>query len=396
MSWKVLQWKVLPFMAVMIAGGSWFGVALAQKVAVKQDKNVAVAEEGRKRAEQAAIVVPPTLVAPAPAKGPGTIALTGTLEPEATVEVTFKIPGRVSSVLFRRGDRVEAGKPMAVIETRDIGVQDAQAKAALKVAKAQQTAVADTLRRTKKLAEAGVGTEQQLALVSGQATVTSAAISQALAAAEAVTAMKAETTAVAPMSGDVVVAPTSSGFLINPGVPLFKIENLDTLRFVGQMSERNAVLIEKEATVTVTSEANRVAEGKVSLILGSIDPMSHRVPVEALIDNRERKLFAGALVDAQITIPAERLVSIPMSALLTGDAPAVLVVGQGEKLERRPLVVVETRDGLVLVRSGIALGDRIVDNPGTSWRVGDVLPATTKAPSAPVPATPAAPAPAVH
>jgi hypothetical protein len=63
-----------------------------------------------------------------------------------------------------------------------------------------------------------------------------------------------------------------------------------------------------------------------------------------------------------------------MTTLLTGDQPAVLVVGNGDVLEKRELDVLETRDGKMYIRTGVTAADRIVDDPGTAWRAGAVLP----------------------
>ncbi|MBT9558868.1 MAG: efflux RND transporter periplasmic adaptor subunit [Myxococcales bacterium] len=369
-----MKWKVISFFVLFLAGAGVFGVALADKIDVRKEKLVKTAEEGVARAEAASIVRPPDLVKPVAAQAQDTLTFTGTLEAESSVEVAFKVSGRVTAVNYRRGDVVEASKEMAALELPEIAVQDAQAKAALKVAKAQQHAAADILRRSKKLTTAGVGTEQQLEMAAGQESVSKAAISQAIAAGKAVEVMKSETTIVAPMGGTVTMAPTSNGFLAAPGVPLFRIDNLATLRFRGHLAEREAVRLKKGLLVDVRSEAGRTAKGEVSLILGSFEPGTHRVPIEALVDNSKGELFAGSLVDATVAIEPISVFTLPMTTLLTGDQPAVLAVGKNDVLEKRELDVLETRDGKMFIRSGVAATDRVVDNPGTAWRPGAVLP----------------------
>jgi RND family efflux transporter MFP subunit len=369
-----MKWKVISFFVLFLAGAGVFGVALADKIEVRKEKLVKTAEEGVARAEAASIIKPPELVMPVAAMAQDTLSFTGTLEAESSVEVAFKVSGRVTTVNFRRGDVVEASKEMAALELPEIAVQDAQAKAALKVAKAQQHAAADILRRSKKLTTAGVGTEQQLEMAAGQESVSKAAISQAIAAGKAVEVMKSETSIYAPMSGTVTMAPTSNGFLAAPGVPLFRIDNLATLRFRGHLAEREAVRLKKGLPVDVKSEAGRTAKGEISLILGSFEPGTHRVPIEALVDNSKGELFAGSLVDATVAIEPISVFTLPMTTLLTGDQPAVLAVGKNDILEKRELDVLETRDGKMFIRSGVAATDRIVDNPGTAWRPGASLP----------------------
>ncbi len=368
-----MNWKALIVSTAVLGGSVVFGMELAAKVQVKRRELASVQVEAAEKAKKAAEVVPPVLVKPVATTRQGSVHLTGTLAPEATVDLAFKIPGRVVRTHFGRGDRVEAGALLAEIETREIAVQAAQARAAMKVAKAQRRAASIALVRTQKLTDAGVSTPQQLELAEGQASVTSAAISQAMAAAEAVDALAAETTISAPIAGTLTLAPTSVGFLANPGVPLYRIETLEKLKFTGHLSERDAVRIAIGAGITVTSEAAKVGRGKVTLILGSLDPQTHRVPVEGVVHN-PGGLFSGALVDAEIDVEPTPVLSLPITALLTGEVPAVLVLA-GQVLERRVLQVLETDDGQLYIRGGLGVTDRVVDRPGTAWRAGDRLPA---------------------
>lgn len=375
----MINWKTLVVGLAVLAGSIVFGMKLAEKVAVKRVQLASVEAEAKEKARAAAEVVPPTLVRPSAATRRGQVLLTGTLAPEATVDLAFKIPGRVVRTHFARGADVSAGDVLAEIATRDIEVQASQARAAMKVAKAQKRAASVALVRTQKLADAGVSTPQQLEMAEGQANVTSAAISQALAAAEAVDALAAETTLSAPIAGTLTLAPTSVGFLATPGVALYRIETLHKLKFTGHVSERDAVRIADHAALTVTSEAGSVGKGEVTLVLGSLDPGTRRVPIEGVVDNSAGRLFAGSLVEASITVEPTPVLAVPITALLTGEQPAVLVVGQGDKLERRVLSVLETDEGVVYALDGVLPTDRIVDRPGTAWRAGDTLPPTVAA-----------------
>ncbi|PWK70783.1 HlyD family efflux transporter periplasmic adaptor subunit [Aminobacter sp. AP02] len=120
----------------------------------------------------------------------------------APIEVT-----QVNSIAVRRGDRVEAGKPVALMETADANIAVAQAEAALAQAKAlladlqigkrpEEIAVLEatlrsaqaqvdeaqrTLTRTQDLTKRGVATQAQLDDATTQLEVAQAAVGQATA-----------------------------------------------------------------------------------------------------------------------------------------------------------------------------------------------------------------------
>ncbi len=370
--------KVLLVVGIVGAVLTVFGIALAKKVDERLEKVAAGKAEAEANHKAAQVVVPPELVQAEVVPAETRIRFTGMLEPSAAVDLAFKLPGRVTEVLKKRGDPVTAGEVLARIGTRELEAQKAQAEAALRLVKAQKSVAQDAWARTKKLKDAGVGTEQQLEMAAGQHTVASAAISQAVAAIDSVKAMEPETTLHAAMDGTLVTAPTSTGFVANPMAPIFRIERLSVLKFVGQLTERDAVRIAQGTTVTVTAESGRKGKGEVTLILGSIDPITHRVPIEARIDNADGALFANAFVDAEVEArPRDGLatwLALPLTALLTGDEPAVLVVSADDKLERRNVKVAESHSGRLFLISGVTPAERVVRTPGTQWRDGDTLP----------------------
>ena len=366
--------KVRIALVVAVLGIGVLGFTLTKKVRARLGQLHEIEAEAVEKARPVP-PTPPRLVTPA--AGPRTVllALSGTLRPEAEVDVGFKIPGRVATVLVQRGATVVEGSVLAQLDDRDIAAQEAQVRAAIRTAKAQRVVATDALDLTKKLKEAGAGTNQQLVTATGQANVTSAGIAQAVASAKAVEVLKLETAIASPIAGVVVRAPTTAGFVASPGLPLFHIEKLSTLRFSGNVSERDAARIGDKAKLTVIAESGLRRDGVVSLVLGSLDAETHRVPIEGLIDNADGKLRAGAFVEAEVEGAADATLVVPLSALLTGDEPAVLVVGEGGKLLRRTIVVGSAKEGKAYVTGGLAGTDRVVADPGTTWRDGDLLPA---------------------
>jgi HlyD family secretion protein len=65
------------------------------------------------------------------------VTATGRIEPEARVDLAFQAAGRVVETFVDQGDTVEAGQPLARLETDQLALQIEQAKAGLASAEAQ-------------------------------------------------------------------------------------------------------------------------------------------------------------------------------------------------------------------------------------------------------------------
>ncbi len=368
-----MKTKILTTLALL--GLAAFGWVLRGKVLDRLAKLELVSQEAQAKAVAAQVREPPTLVMPEAGPKTESLRLTGTLRPEAEVQLGFKVPGRVTDVLVQRGQTVQAGDTVARLDARDLEAQAMQAQAGKKAAEAQRSIAADALKRARQLQEAGAATEQQVVAAAGQTSAISATIEQAQAAQRYVEVIKGETRLITPIDGVVVQAPTAPGFVVQMmSPPVVVVQKLTNVKFAAHLTDRDAARIQAGMAVAVETAAGHKAVGKLDAVIPSVDPLTRRVPIEGTIANPQGKLFAGAMVEATIEVPSPPTLSIPQTALLTGNEAAVLVAGPDRKLIRRPVVVLRSVADKLLVSQGLASGDRVVANPGVNWREGDTLP----------------------
>jgi multidrug efflux pump subunit AcrA (membrane-fusion protein) len=124
-------------------------------------------------------------------------------------------------------------------------------------------------------------------------------------------------------------------------------------------------------SVKVVAYPNKIFEGHVDWVSGSLDPNSRTAKVRISVDNHDRLLKPEMYATISIAVDTGKALAIPRTALLRlGDQNVVFVqVGKtpkGElKFERRPVAVDEEEGGDYLpVTHGLADGEPIVTSGG--------------------------------
>ena len=153
------------------------------------------------------------------------------------------------------------------------------------------------------------------------------------------------------------------------------------------------------AKVTLVLEDGRVypEAGKLQFSDVSVDQGTGSVTVRAIFPNKDRVLLPGMFVRARIEEGVnDRAIVVPQIGVThdqKGQAVA-LVVGQGDKVELRPLVTSGTFGSNWVVDSGLNPGDRVIVNGVEKAKPGmTVKPVAAQLPAQPASSAQRAPAP---
>lgn len=356
---------------LMLAGlGGWIGTRVQAATQAKKDV-AAQRNEDTRRANEAAKATPVvSTVLPAPSTWDPVVEIDGTVAAGQSAEIGFKTGGRIAQVAVKVGDSVKAGQLLATLDAGEAVAQLRAAEAQQRAAQAQLALATDTERRTQTMVQSGaiaeatgVQTEQQKALASAQMEASQAQVSLTKVAIS-------NHRLTAPFAGSITKAPDGVGGVTGPGVPLFEIVDLSHLKLKGTLSEQDASLVEPGATITIDTERGAV-NGKVSAVLGSVDPSTRRVRVEATLDNEGARLRAGTFVRATLKGKASiDVLRLPRESLRPGSQNEVFVV-QGETLASRRIAFSIAPDGTLLVRHGLGATERVVLSPKSDAQAGD-------------------------
>jgi RND family efflux transporter MFP subunit len=293
------------------------------------------------------------------------VELTGSLDPVASVQLGFDVPGRLQTLLAARGARVEAGDPVATLDRALPNAQLAQASAAVAAAQAGRDAAEQSWGRLEKVGTAV--SEQQRSEVHAQVETAKAGLAQAQAAERMARTQLGYHTLRAPIAGLVTQSPDNPGALVAQGDPLFVIEDLSALRLKGTAPETETWLVPGlEATVYPgTPGATAGVPGTVETVIPSLDPATRRIPVEVVVRDPPPTLRAHSFGRVVISAPADETAwRVPKGALVARPDFSVLVLREpGSEPVRVPVAVLQEGSDQVVVSGELSAGDEVVVDP---------------------------------
>jgi RND family efflux transporter MFP subunit len=294
------------------------------------------------------------------------ITFDGTLDPVASVQLGFDVPGRIERLVVQRGATVREGEAVATLDDAMARAQAAQADAAVRGAEAQLAAGESGFKRAQSLKAAGGLSEQQYMDAEAAVLAGRAGVEQARAAAQLGRTHLNNHTLRAPISGTLTNGPDNAGMMVGAGTPLFLLEDLSSLQIKGSVSESDT-WIREGMPVTVSSGSpgsDAKVEATVTRVIPALDPMTRRLPVEVRIQGAPRGFLAHGYARATIRASEPVLVfSVPRAAIVARPDFSV-VVGRGEgRFERVSVEVVGEAGEDRLVRGHLGVGDNVVLYP---------------------------------
>lgn len=315
----------------------------------------------------------------------------GSLLPRAQVELSFRVAGRVDSLLqlssegirrpVQEGDAVKRGDVLATLDPRDLRLQTSAAAATLATARTELAAaekargyVEIEVARARKLVATGAiaraEADQAEAAFDAARTRVDAARSQRDArAAQAGAAQRVleDARLTSPIDGIVARRTIDVGETASPGRTVFTIIDDREVRVTFAVPDTRVASLHLGDDVPIRVEAmpDRVLHGKITKIDPLADPALRTFAAEVTVANADRELRAGVVASVELRGDAAATVlRVPLAAVLRGpdgDELQVWVLGaDGASVARRVVVVADLIGDDVVIERGLALGERVV------------------------------------
>ena len=305
----------------------------------------------------------------------GKIAVNG----DRTTPLFSPYSGRVTRVIAGLGDTVKKGAPLATIEAsefvqaqNDLGTAAAQ----LKLARVNET-------RKHALYEARGGSLQDWQQAQTDLTAAETAVHSVrnrlkilgksdaeIDVLETAHTINPVATIAAPIAGVVVDRQVGPGQYLQAGsgTPVFTIADPSSVWLLANVREADSGLVHlgQAMEVHVPAYPKRSFDARITYVAALVDPVTHRLPVRAEIDNHDRALKPEMFANFRIqTSDASQSPAIPEAAVVyEGDAAHVWVVAGDQLLAYRAIRTGRNNDGLIEVLDGLKPGERIVTKGG--------------------------------
>jgi membrane fusion protein (multidrug efflux system) len=333
----------------------------------------------------------------------------GVMDGDVNATIRPQVTGYLIKQNYREGDLVKKGQTLFEIDPRTFQAAVDQADAL----RSKQQAIYETakanLARVKPLAEKNAVSQKDLDDATGQELSARGALDQATAQLETARLNLGFTKITSPITGIAGIAKAQIGDLLSPSASaeLTTVSTVDPIKVYVNISEREYLqFIEKQTPDKVGNVPLALIlldgtvypkPGKFVLLNRQVDPTTGTFKVGALFANPDSRLRPGQYAKIRATTEMEKgALLVPQRAVAEVQGKYLIaVVGEGNKVELRPVKPGERIGSDWIISAGLKPGEKIIVEGTQKVRDGAVVnpkpfdPAAKPAAPASAPAKPA-------
>jgi membrane fusion protein, multidrug efflux system len=280
---------------------------------------------------------------------PRTVTSVGTLRSDESVTLRSEVAGRIVSLNFQEGQRINKGQALVKLDDNVLRAELEQARANQRLAKAK-------FDRAAELKEKG--------FISGQAKDEAEnAMRVADASVQLVEARLARFTIYAPFSGTAGLRLAGIGDYLKDGQDIVNLEKTDPIKVDFKVPELFMRVAKPGQDLQIALDAipGKAFSGKVFAINPQLDAAGRAVILRAQLPNKDGSLRPGMFARVRLILSENAdAITIPEQSLAPqGDEQFVFRVIEG-RAARTKVEIGQRRDGKVEVVSGLTAADTVV------------------------------------
>lgn len=308
------------------------------------------------QAEQQSAPPPPATVAAAEARTEvwrPRLSAVGSLSAVQGVSVSTEVAGMVSRIDFQSGEATEKNELLVQLD-------DTADRAQLRALKAQVELARINYERIQELIRTRAVSQSELDRSRSE-------LENLRAQVDAQEALIAKKSIRAPFTGRLGIRQINLGQYISPGTDIVTLQSLDPIYVNFSLPERflRNVSIEQSVELTVAAFPKETFRGTINAISPRIDVSTRNLPVQATLQNDDRRLRPGMFAEVDVLIPEQnKVITLPRTAITYapyGDSVFVIEEKNGElSVQRRQVQTGGVRNGRVEIVEGLSEGDRVV------------------------------------
>jgi membrane fusion protein, multidrug efflux system len=342
--------------------------------------------------EQAAM--PVEIITPQLGPSARPLVLPGTVRAWSEAPIFAQVAGYVHSWNEDYGASVKAGQLLATIDAPGLDAQYAAAKADLNVANANYRLAVSTAARWQALAGTPAVSKQEVDVQVAGAAARKAQMEAAAQNVARYAALESFKRVIAPFDGVVTARLTDVGNYVNAAggdagagsnaTELFTVADVHEMRVFVAVPQDYAGELRAGLTATLhlPSKPGKPVEATFLTTARAFNANTRTAVTELTVENSGRRLWPGTYVDVVFRVPTDPTVlTMPEAALIFRAAGAqVAIVDAHNRVHLRDVTLGQNLGQTVQVTSGLAAGDRVVNNPSAGLLEGQSVQPVTPMP----------------
>jgi RND family efflux transporter MFP subunit len=293
-----------------------------------------------------------------------TVSLTGTVQAKATVDLAFRINGRMTDRLAKVGDTVAPGQIVARLDLENEKNALRAARADVAAAMGQLTEAQNNYQRQSTLLRDGWTTRVRYDEARQTLETAQSRADAAQAQADIAENQLSYTDLFADSAGTVTAVGAEPGEVVQAGRMIVQVARKDGRDAVFDVPARikDVAPAEPVIEVALTGDATVTAVGRVREVAPRADPTTGTFEVKVGLADPPAAMRLGSTVTGRMQVHGPQGIEIPASALTRNDRqPAVWVVDPATTtVALRNIEVASYDPARVIVAQGLTPGDIIV------------------------------------
>lgn len=313
---------------------------------------------------------------PLPKSIPVKLEYPARIKSSSSVTIVARVTGTLQKKSFLEGQAVREGETLFKIEPDLYLAEKAHAEAQLEQAAALLNKAEKDWQRTKVLYEQHVANEQDRDAVRAATEMAKASVAAAKARLHQATINLDYTDVKATGSGITGLKLVDVGNLVNPGMPLVTLTQMDPIYVEFSLPDLDALKTKYELKSGSWSKSGGQLRarlltdkgpyrrlGRVDFLDTNIDEKTASVKSRAIFANPDGELLPGQFIRIALEgVSRKNVLTIPQQALIQNPAGAMVFVVEGGKVTVRPVVIGDSAGENFIIEKGLKPGDLVVVN----------------------------------
>jgi membrane fusion protein, multidrug efflux system len=287
-----------------------------------------------------------------------TLSAIGSVVSAKGVSVSNDAPGIVARLHFESGDTVKPGEVLVELDT---SVERAQ----LTSLRARRDLAEISAKRSKALAVSGAVSQSQV-------DADESAFKSLSADVEALSAQISRKVVRAPFGGKLGMRQVNLGQYLAPGTTITELEAAKSILIEFTLPQQELPKLRPGMAVRalLTGSSKAIAEGSISAIDPTIDPMTRSIKVRASLPEIDAQLRPGMFLRVEVVLPEKNeVLAVPQTAIVHASYGDSVFVGEDKPgpdgksrkvAQQRFVKLGQTRGDFVAVIDGLTPDQEVV------------------------------------